>query len=31
MQNNIKMDFNKEDKRAWTGSIWIRVGKNDRL
>jgi hypothetical protein len=31
MLNNIKMDFNKENERAWTGSVWIRIGKNNSL
>ena len=25
-EDNIKMDFRKWDVRAWTGSIWLRIG-----
>ena len=25
-ENNIKMDLQEEECRAWTGSIWLRIG-----
>jgi hypothetical protein len=29
-EDNIKMDFMKWDVRAWTGSIWLRIGTRGR-
>jgi hypothetical protein len=30
-EDNIKMDFERQDGVVWTGSIWLRIGNSGRL